>query len=232
MLLGVDNSDPITWNPDWGVLPDKTLSFITLPPKDVIIEALNLYQSALRKPSATVYCLDFSGSMKGEGNKQMLEALAVILDQEAAASYMLQNSPGDYTAVIAFSDRIIDTAEVWGNSQDDMRSLYDWIKAINPEGGTDIFSPALLGADMLAQLGDSYIKAVVLLTDGESNAGMKEREFEYSIQATENTIPVFSIMFGSASDKQLSMISELTKARTFDGRSDIISAFKQVRGYN
>jgi Ca-activated chloride channel family protein len=113
-----------------------------------------------------------------------------------------------------------------------MLELYEWIKAINPEGGTDIYTPALLGIDMLTQLDDSYIKAVVLLTDGESNTGMAEYEFEYIIKAAENTVPVFSIMFGGASDKQLNGISELTKARTFDGRSDIISAFKQVRGYN
>jgi len=232
IALTVDKPNPEVWNADWGVLPDKILSFITLPSKDVIFEALNLYQTALRKPSATVYCLDFSGSMKGDGYTQMLQALAVILDQQTAASYMLQNSPDDYTAIIAFSDKIIDTMEVRGNSPADMRALYDWVKALTPEGGTDIYSPAVSGIEMLNELGNSYMKAVVLLTDGESNAGMSESKFENYIKANETTIPVFSIMFGESSDRQLNKISDLTRSRAFDGREDIISAFKQVRGYN
>jgi len=39
-------------------------------------------------------------------------------------------------------------------------------------------------------------------------------------------------MFGDASDNQLKEIAELTMARVFDGRRDLIGAFKQVRGYN
>jgi Ca-activated chloride channel family protein len=39
-------------------------------------------------------------------------------------------------------------------------------------------------------------------------------------------------MFGSASNQQLGNIAELTMARVFDGRKDMIAAFKQVRGYN
>ncbi|MDR0198093.1 MAG: VWA domain-containing protein [Oscillospiraceae bacterium] len=232
VVLTVDNPNLSVWNEDWGVKPDKTLSFITLPSKDVIIEALNLYQTALRKPSATVYCLDFSGSMSGDGNSQMLSALSIIFDQQAAATHMLQNSASDYTAVIAFSDVIIDVKEVYGNNQDDMRELYNWVRAISPEGGTDIYSPAVLGVEMLGELDNSYMKAVVLLTDGESNIGMSDVEFERIIRSSETATPVFSIMFGEASDNQLGKISTLTRSRTFDGRKDIISAFKQVRGYN
>jgi len=230
--LTVPEPNPEVWNADWGVKPDKVLSFITLPSKYVIFEALNLYQTALRKPSATVYCLDFSGSMNGNGYTQMLEALAIIFDQQTAASYMLQNSPDDYTAVIAFSDKIIGVTEVWGNSQADMRGLYDWVKALTPEGGTDIYSPAVSGIKMLNELDNSYMKSVVLLTDGESNAGMSESKFENYVKTNETTVPVFSIMFGESSDKQLNKISDITRSRTFDGREDIISAFKQVRGYN
>jgi len=232
ITLNVDNPNPEVWNADWGVMPDKTLSFITLPQKDVIFEALTLYQTALRKPSATVYCLDFSGSMSGDGNEQMLKALAVIFDQQTAAAYLLQNSPDDYTAVIAFSDKILGTFEVTGNSAGDMRGLYDWVKALEPDGGTDIYTPSVLGIDMLNKFGNSFTKAVVLLTDGESNSGMSGNEFEDYIKQRETAVPVFSIMFGASSDKQLNRISELTRSRTFDGREDLISAFKQVRGYS
>ncbi|MCL1824277.1 MAG: VWA domain-containing protein, partial [Oscillospiraceae bacterium] len=101
-----------------------------------------------------------------------------------------------------------------------------------PAGGTDIYSPAVMGIEMLEELDNSYMKAVVLLTDGESNSGMTAFEFELYAGNNETTVPVFSIMFGEASSSQLNKISELTRSRTFDGRTDIVSAFKQVRGYN
>ena len=46
---------------------ERVLSPIMLPSGEVIREALRLYQTAFRKPSLTVYVLDFSGSMEGEG---------------------------------------------------------------------------------------------------------------------------------------------------------------------
>lgn len=47
-----------------------------------------------------------------------------------------------------------------------------------------------------------------------------------------NGIPIFSIMFGDADDEQLNEIASLTNARVFDGRTDLINAFRQVKGYN
>jgi len=45
-------------------------------------------------------------------------------------------------------------------------------------------------------------------------------------------IPVYSIMFGSADSDQLEEIAELTHGKVFDGRSNLLEAFKTVRGYN
>ena len=39
-------------------------------------------------------------------------------------------------------------------------------------------------------------------------------------------------MFGSASDYQLNDIAKLSNAKVFDGKSDLVRAFKEVRGYN
>jgi len=45
-------------------------------------------------------------------------------------------------------------------------------------------------------------------------------------------IPIYSIMFGSAYENELQDIANLTNAKVFDGRTDLLKAFKQVRGYN
>ena len=39
-------------------------------------------------------------------------------------------------------------------------------------------------------------------------------------------------MFGDASDDQLNELSELTRGRTFDGKDNLVEAFKNAKGYN
>ena len=39
-------------------------------------------------------------------------------------------------------------------------------------------------------------------------------------------------MFGSSNDKQLNDIANLTNAKVFDGKTNLIRAFKEVRSYN
>lgn len=45
-------------------------------------------------------------------------------------------------------------------------------------------------------------------------------------------MPVFSILFGDAEKSELEELAELTNARVFDGREDLVGAFRSVKGYN
>ena len=64
---GVSAENADVFRADWGIQPDRVLSPIRMPSTDVLMECLNLYQTEFRKPSLTVYCLDYSGSMEGIG---------------------------------------------------------------------------------------------------------------------------------------------------------------------
>ena len=79
---GVSAENEDIFNKDWGIDTERILSPITMPAADVLEEALNLYQTQFRKPSLTVYCLDFSGSMYGEGQEQLMEGLAQVMLQD------------------------------------------------------------------------------------------------------------------------------------------------------
>ena len=69
------------------------------------------------------------------------------------------------------------------------------------------------------------------MTDGMSNYGsMQVLKSVYS--NLEKEIPIYSIMFGEADSSQLANIASLTNAKVFDGRTNLLEAFKQVRGYN
>ena len=69
------------------------------------------------------------------------------------------------------------------------------------------------------------------MTDGHGNVGTFDN-FKRKYDAINKDIPIFSIMFGSADKTQLEEIANLTNAKVFDGRTNLLEAFKQVRGYN
>lgn len=77
-----------------------------------------------------------------------------------------------------------------------------------------------------------YSVSVILMTDGESNTGASFQDAKVAWEGLHKDIPVFSIAFGSASNKQLSGLADLTKAAVFDGRQDLSAAFKKAKGYN
>ena len=70
------------------------------------------------------------------------------------------------------------------------------------------------------------------MTDGDSNTGAKFGDFRRANAASGRDIPVFSIMFGDAKPDQLNALATETRGLVFDGRGDLIGAFKKVRGYN
>ena len=219
---GLVSNDEV-FKESYGIDKNAYLSPIKYPASPVIKSALNLYQDLFRKPSAVVFCLDYSGSMYGEGNEQLVTAMEKILDHKLASEDMIQFSEKDKIFVIPFARNLkwVDSAI----SGTDTAGLIYRIKDTEPMGGTDIYEPVEHAATILKDFdADVYTKSIVLMTDGESGGDFHT--------VTSYDIPVFSIMFGEANPKQLDDISRLTKGKTFDGRIDLINAFKEIRGYN
>src|SRR5699024_4703729 len=79
---GVSEENKDVFNADWGIDTERILSPIQMPEADVLMDALNIYQTEFKKPSLNIYCLDFSGSMTGEGEDQLKEAMSQILIQK------------------------------------------------------------------------------------------------------------------------------------------------------
>ena len=69
------------------------------------------------------------------------------------------------------------------------------------------------------------------MTDGQANVGTFS-DLQNKYRNIGKTIPIYSITFGSASERELQKIAELTNAKVFDGKTDLVKAFKEVRGYN
>ena len=77
-----------------------------------------------------------------------------------------------------------------------------------------------------------YSPAIILMTDGKSQNSLQGSGFTEFYRESGLDVPVFSIMFGDAEDAQLKALATLTNARVFDGRQDLIDAFRKVKGYN
>lgn len=91
----------------WGIGTDSAvLKSITFPTADVISQAPDLFQSDLRKPSYTVWVVDYSGSMYGEGKDGVVNGLSQALEPTQAAQSMIQPAEVDVNVLVPFSSTV------------------------------------------------------------------------------------------------------------------------------
>ena len=223
------NVDKNIFNPDWGVDTTKYISPTKYPSTEVIKEALNLYQTELRKPVHVAFCLDYSGSMGGNGIEELKSAMDYILTEKAASDY-IQFSHKDKIDVIPFSSGV---KTVWSTT--DGSKTLDLLANINNErvsGTTALYAASIKALEILKDEDNSiYNTSVILMTDGSANVGSYMDLYSYYKKINSN-IPIYSIMFGEAVKSELQEIASLTNAKVFDGKTNLVEAFKEVRGYN
>lgn len=232
-LLHADDGEvQRAFSASWGIVQDASaLKSIPLPAGDVIERALTLYQTALKKPSYTVWVVDYSGSMYGEGKEGVISGLEQALDSQLAAESMIQPTEGDVNVFIPFAGSAGAPVMAQGSDTSD---LLDAAREREADGGTDMYAGLLEALKLAGEAKDEggYTVAIALLSDGVSDTMGRDTFLEAYGQAG-GDIPVFSIMFGDADPTQLDELSEVTNGRTFDGRSgDLASVFRQVKGYN
>lgn len=217
--------------PDWNFDPGKLVTAIRLPEPSVIRQALELYQTALRKPSLTALCLDYSGSMEGNGETQLEGALDFILTPERASEVLVQWSPEDHILVFPFDNSVRDRLEATGEPEA-QQALLEAARQNSAGGGTDMYSCAVEALTEIAATPDldKYLPAIVLMTDGRSEGDSNGLLNVW--RGITPHVPIFGITFGDADKSQLDTVANATSARVFDGRDDLAGAFRAARGYN
>ncbi|MDO5016405.1 MAG: VWA domain-containing protein [Eubacteriales bacterium] len=217
---------------DWGIDLERTLTVMRMPKAEVIRKSLDLYQSEFKKPAYNIYLLDFSGSMYGEGNEQLIKALEAIMIEKNARQNLLQASSKEVNVFYRFSDQVGLIGRATGSGQG-LEDLYSEIKSNQPEGGTALYSAVKAALEEISQIDLSlYSPAIILMTDGQPSAGIRFGELEEYYEATDIDVPVFSILFGDAVEADMDKLAEMSRARVFDGRGNLVEAFQKVRGYN
>ena len=227
---GVTNkANKNVFNPAWGINTKSYISPLKYPSTQVIKEALALYQESLRKPVHVVFCLDYSGSMYGDGIDQLRDAMDFILTDRAVAE-TLQFNDEDIIEVIPFST---EAKEVWtATNAEERQALLENIKNKEPNGSTALYPATEKAAKLLRNTDmDKYNTSIIVMTDGAGNVGNYGSLQSY-YEDNKIKIPIYSIKFASASERQLDLLAELSNGKIFDGSNDLVDAFTEVRGYN
>lgn len=217
---------------EWGIdTKASVLKTIALPAASTITKALDVYQTALRKPSWTVWVVDYSGSMRGDGKTGAVNGLNAALDPAKASQSHVQPGDGDVNILIPFESVPHSPVRADGANTGELLRVAD---ATAASGGTDIYQGLEAAYKQLpdaSQAGD-YTTAIVLMTDGQSETAQQQAAFD-QYRGLGRDIPIFSIMFAEADPTQLNQIAQLSNAKVFDGRTgDLAEVFRTVKGFN
>ena len=227
-----------------SALPATAVAELGFPNRLEVVDAvLGAYQSQWRKPATSIFVLDLSGSMQGQRLASMRDALKLLSGAEtssaaatASARYSAFQSR-ERVVLITFSNRV--SAPLWVRFEADKidaarAEIRRQADAMVADGGTAIFSALAAAQDLareeLAREPDRFV-SIVLLTDGESNTGLKADEF-IARYAGGTPARIFPILFGEGNVAEMQKIAQMSGGREFDGRKlQLGQVFKEIRGY-
>lgn len=197
--------------------------------KKLFEQALDQYQTVLRKPAYTLWVVDYSGSMSGKGKSGAVAGLQAALDTDQARASHIEPGDDDVNVFIPFNSSA-KVAQVAQGKQTATLLAASENQVAN--GNADIYNALEVALKNLPSDRDDYTVAIALLTDGQSDTA-KLDEFKQQYASDGKGVPIFSIMFGDADSQQLDDLAKLSNGKVFDGRNGNLSGiFREVKGYN
>ncbi|MFC0041566.1 VWA domain-containing protein [Actinomadura rayongensis] len=206
---------------------------------DALIDA---YFNRLRRPSRTVYVLDVSGSMEGSRLASLKSALTALTGADTSLSGRFQRfHDREEVTLLPFSDKPGPPATYVvpeRNPGAELARIRNYAGGLRARGGTAIYDSlerafAVVGEQAARE--PDRLTSIVLMSDGESNAGADAGDFRawYGTRpAALRGVPVFPILFGESATGEMNDLATLTRGRTFDARTQSLSSvFREIRGY-
>jgi Ca-activated chloride channel family protein len=224
--------------------PSQVLVELPFPSSlDIVNTLLLSYLNQIRQPSNAVFVLDTSGSMDGDRINRLKQALRNLAGTDTSITGQFARFRArEQITIVDFANYIKDTRTLTINNPDpngpDMRSLRSYIDRLQAGGGTAIYDALEKGYSVAgtARAADpNRFYSIVLMTDGENNAGRDGSQFLKDYQnfpPAWKGIKTFTVLFGEASPKALGDIAAATGGTVFDSRTASLSqVFKDIRGY-
>ncbi|GCB49856.1 VWA domain-containing protein [Streptomyces sp. NL15-2K] len=185
-----------------------------------------------------VFLLDFSGSMRGERIADLRAAFAGLSGADPTSTGKFARFyRGERLTVVRFGGEVLQERTVTVRGDDDLRALDKVVADGAFDDSTAVWSALdhgyRIAADAVRQAPERPV-SIVLMTDGESNAGIPYEEFlrrHGRLGADAREVPTFPVHFGEADAAALKKAAAATGGRMVDAnRSSLSDAFKEIRG--
>jgi Ca-activated chloride channel homolog len=230
--------------------PTATLVELPFSPDRGLADGLiDAYLNEFRKPIASTFVLDTSGSMNGGTRRSdLISALHSVAGADASLTGRLARlSSRERIWMLPFAELVgqptyfeipAATAADTQKKADALGTVRDYATALKMQGGTALYDAiydavVLMNREQTKNRGYQY--SVIAFTDGESNKGRDLNQFKADYAALPEdarAIPVFTVAFGEASEAALKEVSKLSGGKSFDARKMPLSAvFKEIRAY-
>jgi Ca-activated chloride channel homolog len=226
--------------------PDRQLA-------DGLIDA---YLNEFRKPIASTFVLDTSGSMQGKRREQLVEAIHYLAGADVSLTGRVAKLTNrERLWFLPFSDRprapvpfeipagsklakgVLPQADTEAKLAE-LQRVRDAADALQMAGGTALYDSVLAGLQHMLEerkRNPDYQYSVVAFTDGKNNMGRRLDDFRRAYeQLPEDVrgIPVFMVLFGEAQEGELKELVNITGGRVFDARkTPLYAVFKDIRAY-
>jgi Ca-activated chloride channel family protein len=192
-----------------------------------------------RTTSQVVFLLDFSGSMRGARMAALREAFAGLSGADLSASGKFTRFyRGERLTVVRFGGRVLEEKTVTVTGPKNLTALADTVARGGYGDATAVWSALDHGyrtaARELAADPDRSV-SLVLMTDGENNAGLSYAEFVRRHKAlpaaVRSAVHTYPVHFGEADAGELRRAAARTGGRMVDAAGSSLSeAFKEIRG--
>jgi Ca-activated chloride channel family protein len=222
---------------DLDVPVGNALSF---PDRLSLVERLVADYGDPADPTAdqVVFLLDFSTSMRGKRMAALRAAFAGLSGaDDSATGKFARFYRGERLTVVRFGGRVLDEHTVTVRSDADLDSLNRRVGQGSYDDGTAVWTALDHGYRLAAAaVRDEPARpvAIVLMTDGESNAGIGYAEFlrRHRARGPEAAaVPTFPVHLGEADAAALRRAARATGGRMVDADlSSLSDAFKEIRG--
>ncbi|RZL32640.1 MAG: VWA domain-containing protein [Rubrivivax sp.] len=226
--------------------PDRQLA-------DGLIDA---YLNEFRKPIASTFVLDTSGSMQGKRREQLVEAIHYLAGADASLTgrvAKLTNRERLWFLPFSSTPQPPVPFEIPAGSKlakgvapqvdtdaklAELKRVRDAADELKMAGGTALYDAVLAGLQHMLderKRHPDYQYSVVAFTDGKNTAGRKFEDFKRDYeQLPEDVrgIPVFMVLFGEADAGDLKALVKITGGKVFDARKmPLYAVFKDIRAY-
>jgi Ca-activated chloride channel homolog len=214
---------------------------LPFPAKLAVVDGLiGTYFDRLRRPVRTVYVVDVSGSMEGDRIAELRAALIGLTGADSTlASRSRQFHPREEITLLPFDQVPLEphAFEVPESGGDEVLArIRSATEGLEIGGDTAIYDSLIRAYDLLGEAPSrDYAPSIVLMTDGENNAGAAFDDFvdhHRRLPGALRTVPIFVVLFGEANVGEMEQLAGLTGGRTFDARATRLeAAFQEIRGY-